>query len=108
MSNDLMDKYKDLYSRFISHFVDLHNYHQAFINSPSGANGALARKSMTGMIIIEKEMRKMSASVTREHKKNVKDGIKLEKKERARIKSLPKKRGRPPTKGKSNVINTTN
>ena len=53
-------------------------------------------------------MRKISASVTREHRKNVKDGIKAEKKERARIKSLPKKRGRPPTKGKTNVINTTN
>ena len=103
-----MDKYKDLYSRFISHFVDLHNYHQVFINSPSGKNGALARKSMTGMIVIEKEMRRMSASVTREHGKNVKDGIKAEKKERARIKSLPKKRGRPPTKGKSNDNNTTN
>lgn len=108
MSNELMDQYKDLYSRFISHFVDLHNYHQAFINSPSSTNGVYARKSMTSMITIEKEMRRMSASVTREHRKNVKDGIKAEKKERARIKSLPKKRGRPPTKGKTNVINTTN
>jgi hypothetical protein len=108
MSNDLMIKYKDLYSRFISHFVDLHNYHQAFINNPTSTNGVFARKSMTGMIEIEKEMRKMSASVTREHRKNVKDGIKAEKKEKARIKSLPKRRGRPPTKGKTNVINTTN
>ncbi len=108
MSNELMIKYKELYSQFISHFVNLHNYHQAFINSPSGTNGALTRKSMTGMIGIEKEMRRMSASVTREHKKNVKDGIKAEKKEKARIKALPKRRGRPPTKGKTNVINTTN
>jgi len=59
------------------------------------------------MIDIEKKMRLLSATVSREYRKNVKDGIRAEKREAARIKSLPKKRGRPPTKGKTNVINTT-
>jgi hypothetical protein len=108
MSNEQLNKYKELYSQLVSHFVDLHNYHHTFINSPSSKNGVDTRKSIKRMIDIEKKMRQLSATVSREHRKNVKDGIRAEKKELARIKSLPKKRGRPPTKGKTNVINTTN
>lgn len=108
MSNEQLNKYKELYSQLVSQFVDLHNYHHAFINSPSSKNGVDTRKSIKSMIDIEKKMRRLSATVSREHRKNVKDGIRAEKKELARIKSLPKKRGRPPTKGKTNVINTTN
>jgi len=108
MSNEHLNNYKELYSQLVSHFVDLHNYHHAFINSPSGKNGAATRKTIKDIIDIEKKMRRLSATVSREHRKNARDGIRAEKKELARIKALPKRRGRPPTKGKTNVINTTN
>ena len=108
MSNEQLNKYKELYSQLLSHFVDLHNYHHTFISNPSTKNGAATRKSINGMIDMEKRMRRLSATVSREHKKNLIDGVRAEKREKARIKSLPKKRGRPPTKGKTNVINTTN
>jgi len=108
MSNEQLTKYKELYSQLVSHFANLHNYHHTFINSPSSKNGVDTRKSIKSMIDIETKMRRLSATVSREHRKNVKDGIKAEKRELARVKSLPKKRGRPPTKGKQNVINTTN
>ena len=107
MSTEKLDKYKELHSEFILHFVDLHNYHQVFLEYPSYASGAKVRKAITHMIRLGKEMRKISIAVSSENKRNVKAGHMADKNERARLKALPKKRGRP-LKGKTNVINTTN
>ena len=123
MSNERYDLYKSLHSEYITRFVELHNYHQAFLDKPTFRGGAKVRRAITAMIKLEKEMRKISLSVSSEHTQNIIDGHRAEKKERARIKALPKKRGRPitnpprirntvkgrpPKKGKTNDINNTN
>ena len=122
MSNDRYNLYKELHSEYISRFVELHNYHQAFLDKPTFRGGAKVRKAISAMITLEKEMRKISLSVSSEHTQNLINEHKAEKKERARIKALPKKRGRPITnpprirntvrgrplkKGKTNDINKT-
>ena len=99
MSTEKLDRYKKLHSEFISYFVELHNYHQVFLEYPSYASGAKVRKAITHMIRLEREMRKISISVSSENNRNVKAGHMADKKERARLKTLPKKRGRP-LKGK--------
>ena len=99
MSNDELEKYKELYSQLVSHFVDLHNYHHKFIEWPSTFNGPKARKSINAMMDVAIQLRRLSATVSREHEKNVLEGHRAAKKEKARIKKLPKQRGRPP-KGK--------
>lgn len=123
MSNERYDLYKSLHSEYITRFVELHNYHQAFLDKPTFRGGAKVRRAITAMIKLEKEMRKISLSVSSEHTQNIINGHRAEKKERARIKALPKKRGRPitnpprirntvkgrpPKKGKTNDINNTN
>ena len=99
MSNEEQDKYKELYSQLVSHFVDLHNYHHVFIETSTPYHGARARKSINKMISIGIQMRRLSATVSREYEKNVLEERREDKKERARIKKLPKKIGRIP-KGK--------
>ena len=123
MSNERYNLYKSLHSEYILRFIELHNYHQAFLDKPTFRSGAKVRRAITAIITLEKEMRKISVSVSSEHTQNMIDGHKAEKKERARIKALPKKRGRPivnpprirntvkgrpPKKGKTNDINNTN
>ena len=95
MSTEKLDKYKELHSEFILHFVDLHNYQQVFLEYPSYASGAKVRKAITHMIRLGKEMRKISIAVSSENKRNVKAGHMADKNERARLKAIPKKVGRP-------------
>ena len=52
------------------------------------------------MMDVAIQLRRLSATVSREHEQNVLEGHRAAKKERARIKKLPKKRGRP-LKGKT-------
>ena len=123
MSNEKYDRYKALHSEYITLFIEFHNYHQAFLDIPTFMGGAKVRKAIVAMIKVQKEMRKISLPVSSEHTQNVIDGHKAAKKERARIKALPKKRGRPiknpprirntvkgrpPNKGKTKDINNTN
>lgn len=95
MSTKNLDRYKELHSDFISHFVELHNYHQVFLDYPSYASGAKVRKAITSLIKVERALKKISLAVSVENKRNVKAGHMADKKERARLKALPKKRGRP-------------
>jgi len=92
MSNEELEKYKALYSELVSHFVDLHNYHHKFIEWPSTFHGPRARKSINEMIDVAIKLRRLSATVSREHEKNVLEGRRAEKKEKARVKRLPKQR----------------
>ena len=123
MSNERYNLYKSLHSEYILRFIDLHNYQQAFLDNPTFRGGAKVRQTLTILIKLEKEMRKISLSVSSEHTQNLIDGHRAAKKERARIRALPKKigrpkvnpprirntvKGRPPKKGKINDINNTN
>ena len=121
MSSEKYEKYKELHSKYLSRFIDLHNYHQAFLEYPSFMKGARVRKAISDMIILERQLRKLSMAVSSEQKKNVKEQAQAVKKEKARLRAIPKKRGRPriheievtkrgpgrPRKDK-NVNNTTN
>jgi len=104
MSNENHNRYKEIHSEYLSRFVDLHNYHQEFLDFPSYLKGARVRKAISDMIILERKLRKLSSAVTSEHKKNVKAGHLAEKREKARLRAIPKKRGRP--KVKEIVVNT--
>jgi len=104
MSSENYNRYKEIHSEYLSRFVDLHNYHQEFLDFPSYLKGARVRKAISDMIILERKLRKLSSAVTSEHKKNVKEGHLAEKREKARLRDIPKKRGRP--KVKEIVVNT--
>ena len=121
MSSEKYEKYKELHSEYLSRFVDLHNYHQAFLDFPSFMKGARVRKAISDMIILERKLRKLSMAVSTEHKKHVKEEERAVKREKARLRAIPKKRGRPrvneikvTTRGPGrprkdeNVNNTTN
>jgi hypothetical protein len=95
MSREKFEKYKELHSEYISRFVDLHNYHQAFLDFPSYMKGGRVRRAVTDMIILGKNLRKLSLEVTSEHKKNTIEDRQSLKKEKARLKAIPKKVGRP-------------
>ena len=56
MSREKFEKYKELHSEYISRFVDLHNYHQAFLDFPSYMKGGRVRRAVTDMIILEKKL----------------------------------------------------
>jgi uncharacterized protein YaaR (DUF327 family) len=99
MSSENYNRYKEIHSEYLSRFVDLHNYHQEFLDFPSYLKGARVRKAISDMIILERKLRKLSSAVTSEHKKNVKAGHLAEKREKARLRAIPKKRGRPKVKG---------
>jgi hypothetical protein len=99
MSSENYNRYKETHSEYLSRFVDLHNYHQEFLDFPSYLKGARVRKAISDMIILERKLRKLSSAVTSEHKKNVKAGHLAEKREKARLRAIPKKRGRPKVKG---------
>lgn len=93
MSTEELIKYKDMYSQLMSEVVQLHNTHLVFIRSLGRDSGESTRRHIRQIENIAKEMKKQGIKVYRENLKNVKAAGKAEK---ARIKAIPKKRGRPP------------
>lgn len=100
MSNEKMEKYKALYSKYIEHAVNLHNYHLVFIKHVGYDTGLAVRKNLRNMMTLEREMNKTCKEAYFENKENLKNMKKEEKLEKARLKAIPKKRGRPPLKGR--------
>jgi hypothetical protein len=86
-----MEKYKALYSKYIDHAVELHNYHLVFIKHVGYDTGLTVRKNLRNMIALEREMNRTCKEAYFENKQNLK---------RDRLKAIPKKRGRPPLKGR--------
>ena len=93
MSTEELIKYKDMYWQLMSEVVQLHNTHLVFIRSLGRDSGESTRRHIRQIENIAKEMKKQGIKVYRENLKNVKAAGKAEK---ARIKAIPKKRGRPP------------
>ena len=93
MSTEELIKYKDMYSQLMSEVVQLHNTHLVFIRSLGRDFGESTRRHIRQIENIAREMKKQGIKVYRENLKNVKAAGKAEK---ARIKAIPKKRGRPP------------
>ena len=59
-----------------------------------------AIKNLRNMIALEREMNKTCKEAYFENKQNLKNLKKEEREELARLKAIPKKRGRPPIKGR--------
>ena len=100
-----LERYKELYSKYIEHAVNLHNYHRMFIVKGSFECGRMARQNIKAMIALEKEMIRESLAVYRAHGKIVKEQ-KLARKAELALKRLnPGKPGRP--KGQKNGTKNT-
>lgn len=95
MSNEKMEHYKALYSKYIEHAVELHNYHQVFINHVGEESGQSVRSNLRNMIRLERELQKASLAAYLEHKQNNRDKRQRLREERAYRKANPLKRGRP-------------
>lgn len=95
-----MEHYKALYSKYIEHAVELHNYHQVFINNVGEESGQSVRSNIRNMIRLEKELQKASLAAYQEHKQNNRDRRQRLREERAYRKANPLKRGRKPNKEK--------
>ena len=54
--NEELQKYKALYSEYIQHAIDLHNYHQKLITKPRRTLGPVVRKHIKEMIVLEKKL----------------------------------------------------
>lgn len=103
MLSDNIKQYRELYSQLVSAFAELHNQNLIFVQTTGRSPGYLCRRELRNVETLAKQLKQQSKLVCKEQLAN----IRLIKKEKARLKALPKKRGRPP-KGKTNVINTTN
>lgn len=57
MSNDELNKYKELHNEFITRFVNYYNVHLKFVNNVSHDGSTGLKKNLREMINIGKEMR---------------------------------------------------
>jgi Sec-independent protein translocase protein TatA len=102
MSTEKKDRYKELYSKYVDHSVNLHNYHLIFVKHMGYDTGLYLRKSLRNMITLLKEMQKTCREAYAENKQNLKDQKKAEKEYK---KANPKRPGR--RKGIKNGNNST-
>jgi hypothetical protein len=98
MSTEKYDRYKELYSKYIDHAVIVHNYHYAFLRTLGKESGVNVRRSLTSMLVLEKELRRLSLEVFKEHQANLKEGKRRKREELIKIKKAGPGRGRPRTK----------
>lgn len=106
MSTEKKDKYKNLYSKYVDHSVNLHNYHLTFVRFMGYDTGLAIRKNVRSMIKLLKEMQRTCREAYYENKQNLKDQKKAEKQAEIDYKKAnPKKAGRP--KGTKNGNNQT-
>lgn len=61
--NEEIRKYQELYSEYLAHAVELHNYHQRMIRKPIKTLGPVVRNHIKKMIVLEKLMFKANASL---------------------------------------------
>ena len=105
MSNEAMEKYKALYSQYIDHAVNLHNYHLLFMRNVGEETGVAVRSNLKYMMRLEKQLQKACLEAWKEHRQNVKDELAKKRQARALKKLNPGKPGRP--KGRKNGNNSS-
>jgi hypothetical protein len=105
MSTEKMDRYRELYSKYIEHSVNLHNYHRVFIKHVGYDTGLAIRKNIRSMIEIEKELKNLCREAYFENKQNVKIAKQAEK---ARLLAEAKANARPPGRPKKERPNDNN
>ena len=96
MLNNKLEDYKKLYSKYVEHAVNLHNYHYTFSNFVGYQPGLGVKKSIRNMIRILRELRKAADQTYREEKRIVKEMKNQERldrlKARLESKSIPKQK----------------
>lgn len=110
MLNKSLERYKELYSEYISYAVTVHNYHNVFVNHVGKESGTLIRTSLAKMINIERALRQASRDAYLEHVENTKEERKRLKELRAKAKKrdMPKNRkGGPEWKPQTKSNNNT-
>ena len=94
MSNDELNKYKDLYAEFVMHLAEVHNHHYLFVQNISKTQGSIVRARMKDMKKILAQMQRTGIAAYRESLVNLKEQKMLDKKEKrelpARLKLLKK------------------
>jgi len=70
MSNDEIDEYKRLYSEYVSHLVNLHNYHHQFTKTVSKQAANAVRRHIKFMIKFERRMQVATLNAVRERLQN--------------------------------------
>ena len=96
MSTEKLEHYQKLYSEFVDHLVNVHNYHQVFVENVGLSSGEKVRTSLARMGNICGELRRASREAFKEHKENIKEHRAMLKEARARGKQRKKMpNGRP-------------
>ena len=95
MLNEEINKYTEMYSQLITEFAGLHNTHSAFVKHVGRESGFATRKHLHQISVISKNMKKQGQKIRRESIAANQASVKEAKAEKARIKALPKKIGRP-------------
>ena len=95
MLNEEINKYAELYSQLITEFTGLHNTHSSFLKHVGRESGFATRKHLHQICVIANKMRRQGQKIRRESIAAKQAAIKEAKEEKARIKALPKKIGRP-------------
>lgn len=72
MSNEKFERYKELYSKYLEHAIELHNYHQVFIKRKGVRPGKQVRIQVKAIIKLEKELWKASIAAYEECLENYK------------------------------------
>ena len=86
MSNDEINKYKDLYSQLVSAFTELHNHNLVFVKTKGRDSGFLSRRYLRNIETIAKELKRQGQLVCRENLANVRLEKKLKKEEKKNAK----------------------
>ena len=83
MLTEKLEIYKRLYSEYIANAVDLHNYHQTFMNNRGNDSCRDVRRALKDMIILERKLYHATLDARKEQKINTEA-------QRARLKELRK------------------
>lgn len=89
MSNEEINKYKELYAQLVSELVGLHNTHIAFIKHGGRDTGFATRKHLRAIGDLADEMKRQGQKVRREelqNKKLEKARLKEEKRNKKNVK----------------------
>jgi hypothetical protein len=95
MSTEKLEKYKELYSEYVRYSVNLHNYHQVFIENLGLESGRKFRVNAELMSNICRQLKKASSEAHRENRENTKERRAKFKEMRANAKPRVMPRGKP-------------
>jgi PHD/YefM family antitoxin component YafN of YafNO toxin-antitoxin module len=94
MSIKYLEAYKEAYSKYIEYAVGVHNEHQLFIKNIGRESGKAIRNNLRAMMLLERELIKLSNAAHREHLASIAE----ERKRRREIRAKDSRKYIPETK----------